>query len=65
MISHIWDKSQNFPIENLLRVPGHVGRYVSLKIFVSFFEKIIEMMKIITIQIFIIILLPEIYIRLE
>ena len=65
MISHIWDKSQNFPIENLLRVPGHVGRYVSLKIFVSFFEKIIEMMKIISIQIFIIILLPEIYIRLE
>ena len=65
MISHIWDKSQNFPIENLLRVPGHVGRYVSLKIFVFFFEKIIEMMKIITIQIFIIILLPEIYIRLE
>ena len=65
MISHIWDKSQNFPIENLLQLSGHVGRYVSLKIFVFFFEKIIEMMKIITIKIFIIILLPEIYIRLE
>ena len=61
MISHIWDKSQNFPIENLLRVPGHVGSYVSLKIFVFFFEKIIEMMKIITIQIFIIILHMHFY----